>query len=137
MKNAGLWSVVALTTLIVISSCSKDLNNPFSASPRASQTLDVSISDGQTYTYNAGLSGTLIVSKQAMHYEVSQTALQQNGSIVYNYNPAAGYTGTDEVMLAYTPATAASETSGGCPSHNNSGSGSTIIAIRFNVTSSK
>lgn len=132
MKNAAVYSFAILTLTILVQSCTKSWSDGFVDGPRVSQSLDVNLSPGQTYTYKAGSSGTLIVSKQASHFQVSGTGLDQNGSLIYTYNPIAGYIGADEVALAYT-GSASSEGSGGC--HNNSGSVSTTISIKFNVSS--
>ena len=132
MKNTAVYSFALLTLTILVQSCKKSWSDGFVGGPRVSQSLNVNISPGQTYTYTAGSSGTLIVSKQASHFQVSQTGLNQYGSLIYTYNPIAGYIGADEVSLAYT-GSSPSEGSGGC--HNNSGSASTTISIQFNVTS--
>ena len=133
MKNAAVYFFALFTLTILVQSCTKSWSDGFVGGPRVSQSLDVNISPGQTYTYTGGSSGTLIVSKQASHFQVSQTGLNQNGSLIYTYNPIAGYMGPDEVALAYTASAPSEGSSGGC--HNNSGSVSTTISIKFNVTS--
>jgi len=79
----------------------------------------------------------LSVSKQALHFQVSE-ALNENGSVYYNYKPATGYTGTDEVTLMYLSdaATPGISSSTGCPaSHNTPASnGMNSIVIKLNVT---
>ena len=133
MKNAAVYSFALFTLTILVQSCTKSWSDGFVGGPRVSQSLDINISPGQTYTYSAGSSGTLIVSKQASHFQVSRTGLDQSGSLIYTYNPIAGYIGADEVTLAYTGSAPSEGSGGGC--HNSSGSVSTSISIHFTVTS--
>jgi len=103
-------------------------NIPTAAKP--AQLINVSVASGQTYVFTAG-AGTLDVSHQADHYQISQTGSDDNGSAIYEYNSSPGYVGSDEVTLIYNSKSEA----GGCPqSQNKPNSSSSVIALRFSVT---
>jgi len=134
MKKTIVYFAALLCVLVLIQSCTKDsLGTLGGSSQPAMETFTVNLSLGQTYTYNAGV-GTLIVSKQASHFQVSQTGVSESGTAIYSYGPAAGYMGPDEVTLVYSPGQTTSESSSGCPSHNSPAPGSSTIAIKLNVT---
>jgi hypothetical protein len=133
MKNTIVYFASLLCALVLIQSCTKDSISTLGGSSQAAmETFTVNLSLGQSYTYNAGI-GTLVVSKQASHFQVSQTGTSENGTAIYNYGPAAGYMGPDEVTLVYSPGPTTSESNTGCPSHDSPAPGSSTIAIKINV----
>jgi len=121
---------------VLIISCKKEQlgNTVIPAQPN--QYIDASVASGETFTFVAGSSGELSVSKQALHFQVSEI-LNKNGSVYYNYKPAAGYIGTDEVALMYQPEAAAPVIGNTvCPANHDtpiSNAMSTIV-IKLSVT---
>jgi hypothetical protein len=134
MKNTIVYFAALLCVLVLTQSCTKDSISTLGGSSQATmETFTVNLSLGQSYTYNAGI-GTLIVSKQASHFQVSQTGTSESGTAIYSYGPAAGYMGLDEVTLVYSPGPSTSESNSGCPNHDSPPPGSSTIAIKINVT---
>lgn len=138
MKKTFVYpAALSLLFLSVISCTKEQLGTPI-RSEQPNQSVEASVVPGETFTFVAGTTGSLSVSKQALHFQVSE-ALNENGSIHYNYQPKAGYFGTDEVTLMYLSGSAAPgiSTSTGCPSSHDNPTPSTamsIIVIRLNVT---
>jgi hypothetical protein len=133
MKNTIVYSAALLCMLVLIQSCTKDSISTLGGQSQGMQTFTVNVPLGQSYTYSAGV-GTLIVSKQASHFQVSQTSTSESGAAIYNYAPVAGYMGPDEVTLVYSPGPTTSESNTGCASHDSPPPGSSTIAIKLNVT---
>ena len=136
MRKSFVYPFALLLLSVVIVSCKKEQlgNSIIPAQPN--QYIDVSVASGETFTFTAGGNGSLSVSKQALHFQVSET-LNEKGSIFYNYKAAAGYIGADEVTLAYLsdatePGINSSTT---CPAnHNTPVSAMSTIVIKLNVT---
>jgi len=134
MKNTVICTAILLC-LISVQSCTKNSKDNLIAPAQPNQFIKASVSSGQTYVFTAGFTGTLIVSQQASHYQMSQTGFDVNGSIIYKYNSIPGYTGTDEVILSYNPKAVTSEGNSGCPANQNgSDPSNAIISIKINVT---
>ena len=137
MQKISVHTAALLLMSVLIISCKKEQlgNSVIPAQPN--QYINASIALGETFTFVAGSTGTLTVSKQALHFQVSE-ALNENGSVYYNYKPAAGYIGADEVALMYLSGTAAPgiSSSTGCPaSHNDPVTNAmNTIVIKLNVT---
>jgi hypothetical protein len=137
MQKTFVYSAALLLLSVLIASCTKEQlgNSIIPAQPN--QYIDASVASGETFTFVAGSTGALSVSKQALHFQVSE-ALNENGSVYYNYKPAAGYIGTDEVALMYLSGATApgiNSNTGCSASHNTpvSNAMSTIV-IKLNVT---
>jgi hypothetical protein len=136
MRKSFVYPFALLLLSVVIVSCKKEQlgNSIIAAQPN--QYIDASVASGETFTFTAGANGSLSVSKQALHFQVSET-LNEKGSIFYNYKAAAGYIGADEVTLAYLsdatePGINSSTT---CPAnHNTPVSAMSTIVIKLNVT---
>lgn len=128
ISRLGVLSIL----LISIASCNKKKDDKISPPLQANQYINATVSSGQTFVFTAGTSGTLSVDRQASHYQVSETATK-NGSITYNYNSAPGFTGSDEVALAYTIAGSNSSGGSSCTASHNEAT-TTIIVIKLNVT---
>src|ERR1041385_2605712 len=123
MRKTFGYPAALLALSVVIVSCKKEqfVNSIIPARPN--QYINASVAPGETYTFVADANGTLTVSKQALHSQVSEI-LSEEGSVRYNYKPAAGYLGPDEVTLMYLSNASApginTNSGGGCPgSHNN------------------
>ena len=136
MRNTFVYPFALLLLSVAIVSCKKERlgNSIIPAQPN--QYIDASVASGETFTFTAGSNGTLSVSKQALHFQVSET-LNEKGSIFYNYKAAAGYIGADEVTLTYlsdaTEPGISSSTS--CPAkHNTPVSAMSTIVIKLNVS---
>ena len=129
---AALW----LLSVLLVSCKKEQMGNSF-VPPQPNQSINASVASGETFTFVAGSTGTLSVSKQASHFQVSE-ALNENGSVYYNYRPAAGYIGSDEVALMYLSNAAAPgiSSSTGCPANHNDPSSNAMstIVIKLNVT---
>jgi len=137
MQKTFVYPAALLLLSVLLVSCKKEQmgNSVMPAQPN--QYINASVASGETFTFVAGSTGALSVSKQALHFQVSE-ALNENGSVYYNYKPATGYIGTDEVALMYLSDTATPgiSSSTGCPaSHNTPASnGMNSIVIKLNVT---
>ena len=136
MRKTFNYAVALLLTSVLIISCTKEQLGNSIIQEKPSQYIDASVASGETFTFVAGSKGTLSVSKQALHFQVSEIS-NENGSVYYNYKPAAGYIGTDEVALTYLSDAAAPVISNsGCPVNHNtpiSNAMSTIV-IKLSVT---
>jgi len=137
MQKTFTYTAPLLLASVLILSCKKEQLANSITPVQPSQYMNASVASGETFTFVAGSSGTLSVSKQASHFQVSE-AFNENGSVYYNYKPVAGYIGADEVSLMYmSDATAPPglNTSNGCPSHNAPlSNGMSMIVIKLNVT---
>ena len=135
MKKTIVYSASLLSLLVLIQSCVKDLQGYTKTSIQPDQYLNVSVASGQKYTFTAGTSGNLIVMTQASHFQVSQTAISDNGSAIYDYTSSSGYMGDDKVVLSYMVNPSASQNhTEGCGHSDENYQSTTMISIRFNVT---
>jgi hypothetical protein len=102
------------------------------------ETITAAVSVNNPYTLNLSNLGNVSISKQAVHYTVSQTENDaKEGLPVYKYIPKEAYSGVDEVELSVSKITY-STGGGGC---NNGGGGGSYantytsrILIKFNIT---
>jgi len=137
MKKSFVYPAAVSLLVVLMISCKKEQLGRSVAPAQPSQSIDASVAAGETFTFVAGSTGSLTVSKQALHFQVSE-ALNENGSVYYNYKPKAGYIGSDEVSLTYLSESAApgiSVSSSGCPaSHNTPSNAMSTILIKLNVT---
>jgi hypothetical protein len=134
MKITPACSAVLFCFLLMVQSCNKKSGDNFKASAQPDMVVNAGVAAGEAYIFIAGSSGTLSVTRQASHYQVSETGIDNdNGSVIYKYKPAVGYTGSDEVLLAYVIAVGSNGT---CPANPNStGNTSTrMIVLKLNVT---
>lgn len=136
MKKTFVYPTAFLCLILTTFACSKDQQDAIISQSLPDQTINAKVVVGESYTFVAGYSGTLSISKQALHYEMSETA-NENGSVYYNYHPKPGFIGDDEVTLAYvneiSSASVVSNT--GCPgSHSASTSTMQKILIKLTVT---
>jgi hypothetical protein len=138
MKKTFVYPAALSLLFLLVISCTKEQLGRSLRPEQPNQSIEASVVPGETFTFVAGTTGSLSVSKQALHFQVSE-ALNENGSIHYNYQPKAGYFGTDEVTLMYLPDAAAHgiSTNTSCPSsHDNPASSTAMstIVIKLNVT---
>src|SRR5580765_2561895 len=98
MQKTFVYPAALLLLSVLLVSCKKEQMGNSAMPAQPNQSINASVASGETYTFVAGSTGALIVSKQALHFQVSE-ALNENGSAYYKYKPAAGYIGTDEVAV--------------------------------------
>lgn len=126
------FSLLAITT----SSCSKEEHNEITQQAQVPQVINANVAAGQTYVLNMGAESTVSIKTQALHHQLSEISTALDGSTVYKYAPAKGYTGADEVTLQQT-ITSTSGGGGGCYNGNQTNGHTTTtvktIAIKFNV----
>ena len=122
---------------LLIQSCTKQTQDNFTTPAQSAKIINATILPGQTYVFNAGVSGTINISRQASHYQISEAKVDsKNGTLLYTYIPAAGYTGTDEVALIHTLTTTENNT-GTCQGTHSSTTTSisnNVIIIKMLVT---
>jgi hypothetical protein len=134
MKRTLLSSAILFYLLVSVQSCSKQSQDTFTAPAQTTHIINATITPGQTYVYNAGSSGTMSISRQALHYLVSEATVDsKNGALIYTYVPAVGFKGTDEVTLVHTQTTTTYNYSGCQGSHNGTMTSSDMITIKMNI----
>jgi hypothetical protein len=132
MRQIIYAPVLLFSLLLLVQSCTKQSRDEKTYTP---EIVNATVSVNNPYTLNLNDLGSVSISKQAVHYAVSQT--ENEGVFVYKYIPKAEYSGTDEVELLVSKTTY-SNGGGGC---NNAGGGGSYantytskILIKFNVT---
>ena len=136
MKKTFTYSAVLFCTLALLLSCSKNAKDNFSRSTPVvpDRIVTAKIAPGQTYTLTIGNSGDVSINKQAAHFLISETGIdEKNGSIIYKYIPASGFTGIDEVLLSHKTESLISNSSNCNYGGDNRGIHSSSIAIKFTV----
>jgi hypothetical protein len=96
-----------LLVVLILASCSKSdaviSGNPATQDlrPSGSETEVINATITSDFTYELPLSTTNIqIHKQAAHFTLSEIGVDaKKGTPVYQYLPAKGFTGTDEVTL--------------------------------------
>jgi hypothetical protein len=138
MRKLFLHPAVLLCVLIVFQSCSKQYATE-TVAPASTSVVNATVAPNGSYQLPIDNSGivTISISRQASHFQVSQTELDsRTGFIVYKYVPAVDYRGTDEVLLSTTKTSVV--TGSGCINHG-SNSESTVTStsyttIKLNIT---
>jgi len=95
---------VVLFTLVLLVSCSKSSSENFTqnTSLNPDRVITAKVSPGQTQMVAISNDGEISIVRQALHFKISQTGIDpKNNTLVYNYAPADGFTGEDEVLLAH------------------------------------
>jgi hypothetical protein len=116
--------------IIILQSCSKDIVKPTPPAPSANA-ISVVVAPNQVYQMNLTGSNTVYITKQASHYQTSETiANAETGSVLYKYIPELNFSGKDQVILSKTifPASSCSNSGcsqSGCPHNDNPGSENT------------
>ncbi|MGZ8559653.1 MAG: hypothetical protein ACXWWC_15025 [Chitinophagaceae bacterium] len=140
MKKIFTYSAVLFSALSLLLSCSKNAKDNLSPRTQAmpDRVINAKVAPGQTYTLSIANSGDVSIHKQAAHFLISETAIdEKNGSIIYRYIPASGFKGIDEVLLSHSAeyaVSSSSSSSNGCNNGSNNFSKQTSsIAIKFTV----
>ncbi len=102
MKNTSLFlSAMAGIALIVMPSCKKEMIQD--EKQPISESVSANLNKDESYAYSlpaaSGPEEFKIV-KQSEHGTISQIEKDASGNMVYNYTPATGFTGTDQVVIA-------------------------------------
>ena len=90
--------MLAVFAIILISSCRKEGTD-------VTKTINVTMYAGDTYSYSVNHAGdgddVMEITAQASHASVSEVkSSNSNGDVIFQYTPASGYTGSDEVHVA-------------------------------------
>jgi hypothetical protein len=137
MRRLILFPLFSLGWLVFFSSCKKDPPDTMVIST-PDQTINVKIAPNQSYQMDLTNAGTVSISRQAIHFIVSEAIVNnENGIPVYKYIPATDFTGNDEVVLLSTIPVVnySAGNSGGCPGSNNTYSTSVSTKyIRLKIT---
>ena len=140
MKKTITFSAVLFSTLVLLLSCTKNAKDSFSRSEPAmpDRIINAKVAPGQTYTLTVANSGDVSIRKQAAHYLVSETGMdEKSGSLIYKYSPATGFTGIDEVLLSHKMEFTTSGSSIGSSSCNSNGDNRSVqvssIVIKLTV----
>jgi hypothetical protein len=97
MRNRSFLPLLAL--LAICASCKKDVAAVKENSVQE-DIVSVNIKTEQPYTFNFTEAGNAVIVKQAAHFSLSETRVDEQRSIPsYTYIPSKGFTGTDEVVL--------------------------------------
>lgn len=138
MRNTSAFIIPALAIIFLISSCSKEMNNSRNTSasqttPSTTETINASVTSGQTYSLSFDQSANVSIYKQAAHFSQSNAQLNnETGKVTYTYVPAVGFSGDDEVTLSKI---ISSEPHSGC--HNgsvSSASATSYVNVKIKVT---
>ena len=137
MKKIIAFCAVAFSTLVILPSCSKSSSDSFDQNGRLSpdRILEAKVAPGQTQTLTIDNFGELSIARQASHFRISQTGIK-NSSLIYQYSPADGFSGSDEVLLALKTPTG-HDTSSSCGSGDSGSKPGTLtsyIAVKITVT---
>ncbi len=141
MKKLYFLTIALFCMMIVFQSCSKQSVKELIAQPSTPNVINVIIAPDQSYVFNANNSATVSIERQASHYKISNLSPDsKSGLMVYQYLPAQGFTGKDEVVLnSKTAIYSSSNNAGNCnSSHVSDNPGSTSYAsnyttIRFTI----
>jgi hypothetical protein len=114
--------LLSLPGVIVFSFSCKKESRDIPVTSTAGETITVRIAPNQSYQMDLTNAGTISISKQAIHFSISEAIVNnENGTQVYKYIPAKDFTGNDEVILLSnkTEENHSVTNSGGCPGRSN------------------
>src|SRR5258705_13850794 len=122
MRKHTLLMFFLLIVSIFFLSCSKKDASDNTVMSVPDETIRVKIAPNQSYQLDLSNAGTVSISRQAIHFSVSETMVNnENGIPFYKYIPVTDFTGNDEVVLLSTKTEAnnPSGNSAGCPGSSN------------------
>jgi hypothetical protein len=132
-KMISLFLLPAMV-LIFAASCTKQDDGILSV---PTETLTLKVLPNETGAINLPDAGTLNISRQASHFLISETFLNnEDNNPAYKYTPAKDFTGTDEVVLLSAKTIYGSNNGGSCQGGNNGSTTSTLnkyISIKITV----
>jgi hypothetical protein len=111
MKKVSIIITIASALLIFNSCCKKPQEN---AGP--DKQLDVNLSSGQNYQLDLGQDDGAITEQASNSSRSAILTDNASGNQIYNYTPASGFEGTDQVVIT----TGTAETKGCCEKHERS-----------------
>jgi hypothetical protein len=136
MKKFFICSVIVIG-LFFLSGCKKESARDIQQQQPTEQIINANVPAGQIYSF-AATTGVINVGKQAAHYEISEIrGTAETGGATYQYKPAAGYRGADDVVLNVTETHQASGNGGGCQNNNHSNNTYIVkntVVIKLTVT---
>ena len=103
MKRILLCFTLLLTLTVLLQSCKKD--------DLQEQTISATVKKNQLYQHNFGLIGIedgFSVSKHPGRYVTSALSRDDSGNIIYTYQPAQDFVGSDQVEFTLSMSTGAS-----------------------------
>ena len=129
-----LFSFLMIPGILLLQSCSKQSGHDVII-PIAPDVIEATIAPNQSYQLDLN-SGTGSIVKQALHYKVSKTEMdQKTGSLIYEYTPLLDYTGVEEVVISKSQVTNSSNS--GCQNNHNDNSSTrtstTYTTIRLTI----
>jgi hypothetical protein len=131
MRKLYFFPVWVLSSLVLLSSCSKKAASD-AVAPMNPSVVNVNIGANVSYQLPLDNSGVVSISKQASHYQVSHTTLDnKSGMMVYEYVPATDFQGTDEVVLSKTSTSVV--TGSECANNHSSNSQSTVTITSYTL----
>ena len=136
MRKIIAIGAVVLFTLVLLASCSKNSTDNFTQNTSLvpDRVITAKVSPGQTQMVAIDNDGEISIVRQASHFKISATGIDpKNNALVYNYAPADGFTGEDEVLLAHKTLTGYS---GGCnygDGQNMTSSRTVYVAVKIKV----
>src|SRR5438045_3218282 len=94
--------ITILITIVLLQSCSKQSSNEMVISPQINtSSINATVKTNGTYELALSDIDNVTISKQASHFQISQAGLDnKTGLLVYKYQPAQDFTGSDEVVLS-------------------------------------
>jgi hypothetical protein len=137
MRKINLLLLFLPGVLVFYPSCKKESHDIMVIST-PDETISVKIASNQPYQMDLTDAGIVSISKQAIHFLVSETMVNnETGAPVYKYVPATDFTGNDEIVLLSTKTVAdySTSTGGTCPGGPTGYTTSTSIKhIRLKIT---
>lgn len=134
MKKIFTSIAVLCCLLILAPSCAKQ--SPLPAT-QPEQVINTIVAPGKTYTFTPPSSGVLSINRQAAHFATSEVGTEgANNMATYQYAPAAGYKGPDEVSLKFSTTVLSPKNGGGCNRGSNNDTYTTVtntIVIKITV----
>jgi hypothetical protein len=131
MKQIISLSAILFSLLLITQSCSKEIPDKI-VQTLPDETINATVSADNAYALNIASLGDVKISRQAVHFAVSQIGIDvKDRTPVYTYVPAAGFTGTDEVELFSSKSF---RSTGGACSGSHYSSFITSIVIKFTIT---
>jgi hypothetical protein len=133
MKKTITYTGTFLFSLLLLA-CSKSSDNGFAPHANPDQVISAKVAPGQTYSLDVALRGKLSIARQAAHYSLSETGINdKNGYLVYKYISAPGFTGDDEVVLSHVTEAAYTNYAGCNYGGSQMTNSSTSIVVRISV----
>ena len=128
MKKIFTYASV-LMGFVISQSCSKQSAREMVMSPAIStQIINAEVKNNATYQLPLDKFQNVTIVQQASHFQLSSVGLDnKTGLLLYKYQPAQDYTGTDEVLLSTSKNVVSAVSGENC--NNREGSYMTTAAV--------